>query len=115
MAKEKKWNDRWGKDSTNCEKFPYYRTLKKTQDTTNFTHIADKTRGSDYCVLVSKSLVKKLLVYKSIGINNVRLSKMVTCTKSTLAQYPLLRVPLNPTTWVSAKYINKDVWEFYIG
>jgi hypothetical protein len=39
---------------------------------------------------------------------------MITCNGEQLPKYPMPNVRINQSIWVSAKYINKDVWEFYL-
>lgn len=115
MAKEKNWNDRWGSEAPVKNRYrniPNVRT-NGFMDPIKPTHIANKTSGTDHCVLITTRLIKQLLMYKAIGVSPVRLNKMVTGKGCSLPLYPDTRVKIN-NIWVSAKYINKDVWEFYL-
>jgi hypothetical protein len=51
---------------------------------------------------------------KALGLKEFRLDKMITCNGKQLPKYPMPNVLINQSVWVSAKYINKDVWEFYL-
>lgn len=114
MAKEKNWNDRWGDESKSRRRgFRYRWSIKKFQDTDTSTHIASK--GSKHvCVLITQALVKQILMRKALGIMEFRLSKMITCNGEQLPKYPMPNVLINQSVWVSARHINKDVWEFYL-
>lgn len=114
MAKEKNWNDRWGGEVLERKGSRRKWNIKEMQAADTSTHIADKTNGSNHCVLITESLIKKLLMHKAIGITIVRLNKMVTCSVDSLSKHPMPLVLLNQSQWVSAKYINKDIWEFYL-
>lgn len=113
MAKEKNWNDRWGSDATVKNRYRNLPNIANFEEADKDTHIADKTSGTDHCVLITTRLVKQLLMHKAIGVNPVRLNKMVTGKGCSLSLYPNTQVRINGI-WVTAKYINKDVWEFYL-
>lgn len=118
MANEKNWNDRWGSDATVKNRYRNLPNVTKIMnngfmDPAKDTHIADKTSGTDHCVLITTRLVKQLLMHKAIGVNPVRLNKMVTGKGCSLSLYPNTQVRINDI-WVTAKYINKDIWEFYL-
>lgn len=115
MAKEKNWNDRWGAESKSRRRgFRYRWSVKEYQDTDTSTHIASKGSNSSLCVLITKSLVKQILMRKALGLKEFRLDKMITCNGEQLPKYPMPNVLINQSIWVSARYINKDVWEFYL-
>lgn len=113
MAKEKNWNDRWGTDSKTKHKGSARSPRRYAQYVTDFTHLAD-IDGRDLCVSVPIALIKKLLTYRALTIHKVKLNKMVTVCSSKLGKYPLTRGKLPNQSWVSARHINKDVWEFYL-
>lgn len=110
----KNWNDRWGSETLERKRSRHKWIIKEFQDADRSTHIADKTKGSNRCVLITKSLIVKLLLHKSIGVTTVRLNRMVTCSVDSLSKHPMQYVLINQSIWVSAKCINKDVWEFYL-
>lgn len=115
MAKEKNWNDRWGNESKSRKRGLRYRwNIKQFQDTDASTHIASKGSNRSLCVLITKTLVKQILLRKALGLKEFRLNNMITCNREQLPKYPIPTVLINQSVWVSAKYINKDVWEFYL-
>lgn len=115
MAKEKNWNDRWGDESKSRRRgFRYRWSIKEFQDTDTSTHIASKGSKHNVCVLITKNLVKQILMRKALGLKEFRLNKMITCNGEQLPKYPMPNVLINQSIWVSAKYINKDIWEFYL-
>ena len=115
MAKEKNWNDRWGSESKSRRRgFRYRWSIKEFQDTDTSTHIASKGSKHTVAVLITKTLVKQILMRKALGLKEFRLDKMITCIGDQLPKYPMPNVLINQSVWVSAKYINKDVWEFYL-
>lgn len=114
MAKEKNWNDRWGSETIERKRSRHSWIIKEFQDTDTSTHIASKGSKHNVCVLITKALVKQILMRKSLGLKEFRLNKMITCNGEQLPKYPMPNVLINQSIWVSAKYINKDVWEFYL-
>lgn len=115
MAKEKNWNDRWGAESKSRRRgFRYRWSIKEFQDTDTSTHIASKGSKHTVAVLITKSLVKQILMRKALGLKEFRLDKMITCIGDQLPKYPMPNVLINQSVWVSARHINKDVWEFYL-
>ena len=115
MAKEKNWNDRWGDESKSRRRGVRSRwSIKEFQDTDASTHIASKGSKHTVAVLITKSLVKQILMRKAVGLKEFRLDKMITCVGDQLPKYPMPNVLINQSIWVSAKHINKDVWEFYL-
>lgn len=114
MAKEKNWNDRWGSETIERKRSRHKWSIKEFQATDTSTHIASKGSNSNLCVLITKTLVKQILMRKALGLNEFRLDKMITCNGEQLPKYPMPNVLINQSVWVSAKYINKDVWEFYL-
>lgn len=115
MAKEKNWNDRWGAESKSRRRgFRYRWSIKEFQDTDTPTHIASKGSKHTVAVLITKSLVKQILMRKALGLKEFRLDKMITCIGDQLPKYPMPNVLINQSVWVSARHINKDVWEFYL-
>lgn len=114
MAKEKNWNDRWGSETLERRGFSRKWNIKEFQDTDTSTHIASKGSKHKVCVLITKALVKQILMRKSLGLKEFRLNKMITCNGEQLPKYPMPNVLINQSIWVSARYINKDVWEFYL-
>ena len=115
MAKEKNWNDRWGAESKSRRRgFRYRWSIKEFQATDTSTHIASKGSKHTVAVLITKTLVKQILMRKALGLKEFRMDKMVTCIGDQLPKYPMPNVLINQSVWVSARHINKDVWEFYI-
>lgn len=115
MAKEKNWNDRWGAESKSRRRgFRYRWSIKEFQDTDTSTHIASKGSKHTVAVLITKTLVKQILMSKALGLKEFRLDKMITCIGDQLPKYPMPNVLINQSVWVSARHINKDVWEFYL-
>lgn len=114
MAKEKNWNDRWGSETIERKRSRHRWIIKEFQDTDTSTHIASKGNKHNVCVLITKSLVKQILMRKSLGLKEFRLNKMITCNGEQLPKYPMPNVLINQSVWVSARHINKDVWEFYL-
>lgn len=116
MAKEKNWNDRWGDESKSRRRGFRCRWggIKEFQDTDTSTHIASKGSKHNVSVLITKTLIKQILMRKALGLKEFRLNKMITCNGEQLPKYSMPNVLINQSIWVSAKYINKDVWEFYI-
>lgn len=112
MAKE--WNDRWGSETIERKRSRHRWIIKEFQDTDTSTHIASKGSKHNVCVLITKALVKQILMRKALGLKEFRLNKMITCNGEQLSKYPMPNVLINQSVWVSAKYINKDVWEFYL-
>lgn len=113
MTKEKNWNNRWGTDAPVKNRYRNLPHIRTGQTVEKATHIADKTSGADHCVLITKSLINQLLTRKALGITTVRLNKMISGKGRSLSLYPSTRVSANGVH-ISAKYINKDVWEFYL-
>lgn len=114
MAKEKNWNDRWGSETIERKRSRHKWIIKEFQDTDASTHIASKGSKNNVCVLITKALVKQILMRKSLGVKEFRLNKMITCNGEQLPKYPMPNVLINQSVWVSARHINKDVWEFYL-
>lgn len=114
MAKEKNWNDRWGSETIERKRSRHRWIIKEFQDTDASTHIASKGSKHNLCVLITKKLVKQILMRKSLGLKEFRLNKMITCNGEQLPKYPMPNVLINQSIWVSARHINKDVWEFYL-
>lgn len=115
MAKEKNWNDRWGSESKSRRRgFRYRWSIKEFQATDTSTHIASKGSKHTVAVLITKTLVKQILMRKALGLKEFRLDKMITCIGDQLPKYPMPNVLINQSVWVSARHINKDVWEFYL-
>lgn len=115
MAKEKNWNNRWGAESKSRRRgFRYRWSIKEFQDTDTSTHIASKGSKHTVAVLITKTLVKQILMRKALGLKEFRLDKMITCIGDQLPKYPMPNVLINQSVWVSARHINKDVWEFYL-
>ena len=114
MAKEKNWNDRWGSGTIERKRSRHKWNIKEFQDTDVSTHIASKGSKNNLCVLITKTLVKQILMRKALGLKEFRLNKMITCNGEQLPKYPMPNMLINQSIWVSAKYINKDVWEFYL-
>lgn len=112
MAKE--WNDRWGSEVLERKRSRRKWNIKEFQNTDTSTHIASKGSKHNVCVLITKSLVKQILIRKALGLKEFRLNKMITCNGEQLPKHPMPNVLINQSVWVSAKYINKDVWEFYL-
>lgn len=110
----KNWNDRWGSEVLERKGSRRKWIIKEFQDTDASTHIASKGSKHNVCVLITKALVKQILMRKSLGLKEFRLNKMITCNGEQLPKYPMPNVLINQSIWVSAKYINKDVWEFYL-
>lgn len=114
MAKEKNWNDRWGSETIERKRSRHKWIIKEFQDTDASTHIASKGSKHTVAVLITKTLVKQILMRKALGIMEFRLDKMITCIGDQLPKYPMPNVLINQSVWVSARHINKDVWEFYL-
>lgn len=114
MAKEKNWNDRWGSETIERKRSRHRWIIKEFQDTDTSTHIASKGSKHNVCVLITKALVKQILMRKALGLKEFRLDKMITCNGEQLPKYPMPNVLINQSIWVSARHINKDVWEFYL-
>lgn len=110
----KNWNDRWGSETLERKRSRHKWSIKEFQATDTSTHIASKGSNSSLCVLITKTLVKQILIRKALGLKEFRLNKMITCNGEQLPKYPMPNVLINQSIWVSAKYINKDVWEFYL-
>lgn len=110
----KKWNDRWGSETLERKRSRHKWIIKEFQDTDASTHIASKGSKHNVCVLITKALVKQILMRKALGLKEFRLNKMITCNGEQLPKYPMPNVLINQSIWVSAKHINKDVWEFYL-
>ena len=114
MAKEKNWNDRWGSKTIERKRSRHKWIIKEFQDTDASTHIASKGSKHTVAVLITKTLVKQILMRKALGLKEFRLDKMITCIGDQLPKYPMPNVLINQSVWVSARHINKDVWEFYL-
>lgn len=114
MAKEKNWNDRWGSETIERKRSRHRWIIKEFQDTDASTHIASKGSKHTVAVLITKTLVKQILIRKALGLKEFRLDKMITCIGDQLPKYPMPNVLINQSVWVSARHINKDVWEFYL-
>lgn len=114
MAKEKNWNDRWGSETIERKRSRHKWIIKEFQDTDASTHIASKGSKHTVAVLITKTLVKQILMRKALGLKEFRLDKMITCIGDQLPKYPMPNVLINQSVWVSARHINKDVWEFYL-
>lgn len=116
MAKEKNWNDRWGTETKERKLWlgSSHRNIKEFQDADRSTHIASKGSKSNLCVLITKTLIKQILMRKALGVMEFKLNKMITCNSKQLTKHPMQYVLINQSIWVSAKHINKDVWEFYL-
>lgn len=114
MAKEKNWNDRWGSETIERKRSRHKWSIKEFQDTDTSTHIASKGSKHTVAVLITKTLVKQILMRKAVGLKEFRLDKMITCIGDQLPKYPMPNVLINQSIWVSARHINKDVWEFYL-
>lgn len=114
MAKEKNWNDRWGSETIQRKRSRHKWIIKEFQDTDASTHIASKGSKHTVAVLITKTLVKQILMRKALGLKEFRLDKMITCIGDQLPKYPMPNVLINQSVWVSARHINKDVWEFYL-
>lgn len=110
----KKWNDRWGSETIERKRSRHKWKIKEFQDTDASTHIASKGSKNNLCVLITKTLVKQILMRKALGLKEFKLNKMITCNGEQLPKYPMPNVLINQSVWVSAKHINKDVWEFYL-
>lgn len=110
----KKWNDRWGSETIERKRSRHKWNIKEFQDTDASTHIASKGSKNNLCVLITKTLVKQILMRKALGLKEFRLNKLITCNGEQLAKYPMPNVLINQSVWVSAKHINKDIWEFYL-
>lgn len=114
MAKEKNWNKRWGSETIERKRSRHRWIIKEFQDTDTSTHIASKGSKHTVAVLITKTLVKQILMRKALGLKEFRLDKMITCIGDQLPKYPMPNVLINQSVWVSARHINKDVWEFYL-